>query len=281
MWVHSCGGQRLTWSVFHTHTLYLLGQALLLHTKPEDSANLAIQFAQEPFVSGWAEITGQPSHPNCFPELWGSELRSALLHSWYFIHQAACLASYVKTLPETMYSLSSRDLVGFVLKEIWDALSTLGCPTAVFLLGAANSASLCCVFSSEFVVKIHFTNTLDSGKSVVLSQLLGSACHRSMTAAKMICKLMCLAVLQPNSEQQAGGGIWPLGSILLALVLHISDWLTSLDLILSSGSIVSLTFEYKEGKPKDSSFWPSNEMYLLSLLFFCWAYRMNYLHLCF
>lgn len=98
--------------VFSTHTLYLLGQALLLHTKPEDSDNLAIQFAQEPFVSGWAEITGQPSHPNCFPELWGSELRSALLHSWYFIHQAACLASYVKTLPETMYSLSSRDLVG-------------------------------------------------------------------------------------------------------------------------------------------------------------------------
>jgi hypothetical protein len=77
------------------------------------------------------------------------------------------------------------------------------------------------VFSSEFTVEIHFANVVGFGKSVVLSQMLASACHYSMTEAK-ICKLMCLAVLCPNSA--AGCGWDPAPRLnLLGFVLHISD----------------------------------------------------------
>lgn len=96
-----------------------------------------------------------------------------------------------------------------------------GCPTAVSSQLCQSHLCLLCVFSSEFAVKIHFTNVLDFGKSVILPQLPGSACHYSMTADEVTCKL--------NSEQQAVGRIWPLDSILLALVLHILRQLTSLD----------------------------------------------------
>lgn len=121
-----------------------------------------------------------------------------------------------------MYSMSSQDLVdlcpkgdtrcSFHSRVSYSCVSSQRCQSHLCLLS---------VFSSEFAAKIQFTNILDFGKSMILSLLLASACHYSMTAAKVTCKL--------NSEQKAVGRIWPLGSILLALVLHILRRLTSLD----------------------------------------------------
>lgn len=90
----------------------------------------------------------------------------------------------MKTLQEAMCSQSSWALVDLCPGREYKTL----------FLNAVNGTPVYSVFSSEFAVKVHFANVVGFGKSVVLSQMLGSACHYSMTEAK-ICKLMCLAVL--------------------------------------------------------------------------------------